>query len=216
MKTLALILSIILANSAAQADQLAYDYSFPQEFTSQPQQRRSGIVYKLPVAKTDKIKRVEVSAEIFHDGWNSFQYRDTYKHLHGLFWITRGKKWKGNVLAWAALKEKNRRLKLGSNIGMNSPLTPGTEKRFRTVPTPRQWHNVNFVYDAPARKLSLITRNQQGQSIAVTSSAVSSSPTITNSFGYYLFHFGHNFAEHGPETSTDGWKIRNLRIKFYK
>lgn len=216
MKTLTIVLSILFIAGAASADQLAYDYSFPQEFTSRPAQRLGTKIYKLPVGKTEQMKRIEITADIYHDGWNSFQYHGTYKHLHGLFWITRGKKWGGHVLAWAALKDQNNRFKLGTNIDRFSAFTPGTEKKFSAVPTPRQWHRVNFVYDASLKKLSITMTNQRGQQITVISPTTSTKTTIANRYGYYQLHFGHNFAEHGPETSTDGWKIRNLRAKFYK
>jgi hypothetical protein len=200
--------------------QAAYAFSIPDEFTSIDGPGTAGRVTSVRVPNSESSRKMVMRAEIFHGGWHTYtDINGLLHHYHSLFWITRGTKWGSHVIGYLVAKTKGATIKLGTNIDVlpASAFTPGNSKKYGTFFAPFQWYEVEFIYDAPQKTITSILKNQSGDSWFVETPSPSPYTVLTNPFNTYNLHFGQSGSGlSGPDASTDGWKIRNVKFEFFK
>lgn len=158
--------------------------------------------------------RIIVEVEVTHGGWNA---RGEKKTNHAVFWLNRGKKWRGNVLGYVNVFGPTRpRVKMANNIGKPPGVMSSQTRNWKAVPG--HTYRFRYVYDAGAGRVDL-TVSENGRQVAELRDQITTDPVTAKPHndpappGFFII-FGHPADSPGPEVPTHGWTYANLKVLF--
>jgi hypothetical protein len=170
--------------------------------------------FEIPVPPERNFERIIVEVDVTHGGWRA---QGGKKTNHAIFWLNRGRKWRGNVLAYVNVFGPTRpRVKMANNIGQSPGVMSAQTDDWKALPG--HTYRFRYVYDTGQGRVEL-TVKEGGKVVATLRDKINGSPISGRAHndpapGGFFIVFGHSAGSPGPEVPTHGWTYANLKAVF--
>lgn len=168
--------------------------------------------FEIPIQSGLKFEQIVVELDVTHAGWRA---RGEKKTNHAIFWLNRGRKWRGNVLGYVNVFGPTRpRVKMANNIGKAPRVMSAQTLAWEARPGIR--YHFRYVYDARQGRVELTV--EEGGKVASTLrgkvpvAPIASTPPGEDASSGFFIVFGHPAGSPGPEVPTYGWTYANLKV----